>query len=624
MKDIFSAKIIINKSGRGKVRFSEEETLSLSKREMFKVFPGDEVMCVRLSGGKAKISKILKRNTTHLTGIIRKSRGQTFLKSLDNSFHLEVILEGNNLKKYKADDICFVKITSQPSLKYKPKAKPVKIIKSEDVFEESFIVATSGVEISKNWQKGIINECKKLQKNITEEEIQKRKDFRNLGFITVDGSNARDFDDALYAEKTSEGFKLFVAIADVSEYVKEGSSLDIEAYNRSTSIYFEKHVIPMLPELISNQICSLRPNEDKLTLTCIINLDKDGHISKYEFCKSVIRSQKRLSYEELEDFLDNKKTKYKKNLTESIENLAEIHKRRKNLRKNRGAVDFNLREFRPVSKKNKITRFKQVKKFTAHQIIEESMILANICAARFARTNKRPSMYRHHENPDLKELDDLKEFLKTRGFKKAMKESNVRNRINLWLEEISKNKKSSIIFQVLRSMKLAIYSGEKSSHFALALDEYSHFTSPIRRYPDLVVHRIIKKILDKTPTSYSQNKIDEISNYCSEKERETEKIVRNSTKYLSCKCAENHIGKIFPGEIISILDFGFFVHIDELNIEGFCHIKRLGRAPYYIHDEISRSLRSANNNHIYSIGDRCKIKIESVEITRNRIDLKLN
>ena len=229
---------------------------------MFKVFPGDEVVCQKMPGSKAKIKEVLKRNTSELTGIIKKYKGKTFLTSLDKSFHLDILLEGKNLKNFKSNDICEVRITSQPSLKYKPKAKPIKTLKSNDVFEEAFIFATNGTELSTEWSKSIINECNKIKREISAQDIDSRKDLRSLNFVTIDGSNAKDFDDAVYAEESSDGFLLYVAIADVSEYVLQDSSLDKEALSRATSVYFEKKVIPMLPELISNKLCSLRPNEE--------------------------------------------------------------------------------------------------------------------------------------------------------------------------------------------------------------------------------------------------------------------------------------------------------------------------------------------------------------------------
>ena len=308
MKENFKAKVFLNKSGRGRVKYSEDEFLSLSNREMFKVFPGDEVVCQKMPGSKAKIKEVLKRNTSELTGIIKKYKGKTFLTSLDKSFHLDILLEGKNLKNFKSNDICEVKITSQPSLKYKPKAKPIKILKSNDVFEEAFIFATNGTELSTEWSKSIIKECNKIKRDISSQDINSRKDLRRLNFVTIDGNNAKDFDDAVYAEESSDGFLLYVAIADVSEYVLQNSSLDKEAFSRATSVYFEKKVIPMLPELISNKLCSLRPNEDKLVLTCEIYLDKEGEIKSFEFFNSVICSKNRLTYDEVEKFYQKGQT----------------------------------------------------------------------------------------------------------------------------------------------------------------------------------------------------------------------------------------------------------------------------------------------------------------------------
>ena len=624
MKENFKAKVFLNKSGRGRVKYSDEEILSLSNREMFKVFPGDEVICQKMPGSKAKIKEVLKRNTKELTGIIKKHKGKTFLTSLDKSFHLDVLLEGKNLKNFRPNDICEAKITSQPSLKYKPKAKPIKTLKSNDVFEEAFIFATNGTGLSTEWSKSIVNECNKIKREISSQDINSRKDLRSLNFVTIDGSNAKDFDDAVYAEESSDGFLLYVAIADVSEYVLQDSSLDKEAFSRATSIYFEKKVIPMLPELISNKLCSLRPKEDKLVLTCEIYLNRKGEIKSFEFFNSVICSKNRLTYDEVEKFYQKDQATFSNEIVSNLRNLKKIHGLRRKIREERKAIDFYLPEYRPVGKDNKIVKFKSINHLLANEVIEESMILANICAAKLTKKTKKPIPFRHHENPDYNELEKLKEFLKARGLRKGMAESNPRKKLNDWLQEIKQKDKSfSLVYQILRSMKLAIYSGKESNHFALGLDEYCHFTSPIRRYSDLVTHRVIKSIIEKKGSSYSQDEIDEIASVCSEKDREADKIVRESSKYLNCKCAEQHIGKEFTGEVVAVLEFGVFMHIDGLNIEGFCHIKNFKRSPYYVHDATAHSLTSANKNNIYALGDKFKIKIKSVETSRKRIDLKV-
>ena len=624
MKESFKARIFLNKSGRGRVKYSDEEYLSLSKREMFKVFPGDDVVCQKMPGSKAKIKEVIKRNTRELTGVIKKHKGKTFLTSLDKSFHLEILLEGKNLKNLKVNDICEVKITSQPSLKYKPKAKPIKTLKSNDVFEEAFIFATSGSDLSTEWSKPVINECNKINKEISLQDIESRKDLRSLDFVTIDGNNAKDFDDAVYAKESPDGYVLYVAIADVSEYVSINSQLDKEALSRGTSVYFEKKVVPMLPELISNQLCSLRPNEDKLVLTCEIYLDKAGELKSFEFFNSVICSKSRLTYDEVEKFYQKGQIALSENVLSNLRILKKIHILRRKIRGERKAIDFYLPEYRPFGKGNKIIKFKSINHLMANEVIEEAMILANICAAKLTKKLKTPIPFRHHDNPDLNELENLKEFLKTRGLRKGMNEANPRKKLNDWLKEIKQKDKSfSLIYQILRSMKLAVYSGKESNHFALGLEEYCHFTSPIRRYADLVTHRVIKSIIDKKVSSYSQDEIDEIALVCSEKDREAEKIVRESSKYLSCKCAEEHIGKEFIGEIVSVLEFGLFMHINDLNIEGFCHIRNLKKSPYYVYDAKAHSLVSANKNDIYALGDKFKIKIKSVETSRKRIDLRV-
>ena len=290
MKENFKAKVFLNKSGKGRVKYSEDEFLSLSNREMFKVFPGDEVVCQKMPGSKAKIKEVLKRNTSELTGIIKKYKGKTFLTSLDKSFHLDILLEGKNLRNFKSNDICEVKITSQPSLKYKPKAKPIKTLKSNDVFEEAFIFATNGTELSTEWSKSVINECNKIKRDISAQDINSRKDLRNLNFVTIDGSNAKDFDDAISITKNKGCIDLYVHIADVSVFIEHEDETDLVARKLGNSYYFVEDTLHMLPEELSTNFLSLRPGVKRLAFSVKITMDVDFNIREYKIFESVINS----------------------------------------------------------------------------------------------------------------------------------------------------------------------------------------------------------------------------------------------------------------------------------------------------------------------------------------------
>ena len=497
-------------------------------------------------------------------------------------------------------------------------------------FEFSTELALERSDISETWPKSTIREINKIKKEEAPDSSVSRVDLTNKSFVTIDGKSAKDFDDALYAEETPSGFKLFVSIADVSEYVKKNSALDIEALNRGTSIYFRNKVIPMLPELLSNGKCSLNPNEKKYTISCVIDLTRDAEIMNYDFCESVIKSKARLTYESLGPLFSKPKNKLDKKINTSLNNLEKIYRALKQKRQQRNSIEFNLSETKPISNKsNRILKFTKLKRNEYHGVVEECMILANICAANFLLKRKIPTIFRFHEKPDLSKITNLKEFLTSRGFKKNMKTSNFRNAILSWLEESKKTRFEEIInIQILRSMKLAKYDSANSDHFALALDKYCHFTSPIRRYADLVVHRGIKGYLrehNKNNGSsffYNKNEVAEISELISDKERKTEKITKEAEKFLKCKCAENYIGEEFDGTIVSVFDFGFFVKIHKLNIDGFCHINSFkgGKRIRYKLDETIQALKGKKEN--YFVGDSIKVKITSVDIFRKRIDLK--
>ena len=497
-------------------------------------------------------------------------------------------------------------------------------------FEFATELALERSDISDTWPKSTVRELNALKKEDILDSQLGRSDLTNKPFVTIDGKSAKDFDDALYAEKTDLGYKLYVSIADVSEYVKKNSALDIEALNRGTSIYFRNKVIPMLPELLSNGKCSLNPDEKKLTITCIVNLTEDAEIIGYEFLESLIISRARLTYENLGPLFNKPKSKLDQKLEESLENLEKIFIALKKKRKERKSIEFNLYESKPVTdKSNRIVKFSKINRNNYHSVVEECMILANICAANFLLQRKIPTIFRFHEKPDLSKITDLKEFLSSRGFKKNMKSSNYRSSILSWLEESKKTKFEEIInLQILRSMKLAKYDSSHSDHFALALDKYCHFTSPIRRYADLVVHRGIKGYLrehsnsDDSSFLYNKNEVTEISEIISDKERKAEKITKEAEKFLKCKCAENYVGEEFQGTIISVFDIGFFVKIHKLNIDGFCHVNSFkgGKRIRYKLDQRIQALKGRKEN--YYVGDSIKVKITSVDIFRKRIDLK--
>ena len=638
-KEFLIGRVKLNKSGKGILVVSEDEKYFLPKREMFKVFPNDKVKCSITLKDRAKIVQVLERNTKTIKGILNYSKKRYYLSSLDSSYHLDVLIDSKKSISKKIGDICEAKIIKQPNLKYKPSAKIISSKKLTDPFEEAFEVALEGSEIEVNWPKSVISETNRLDTSFVDNNSDIREDLRNLPFVTIDGKSAKDFDDALFAKKTDSGFILFVSIADVAEYVEFESALDLEALNRGTSIYFKRKVVPMLPEKISNDLCSLKPGEDKLTLTCEIVIGDKGQLKNFRFYNSIINSKARLTYEKLGTQFEKEKTSLPKEISISLRSLEKIYRLLSENRSKRNAIDFDLPEYYPFYDKQKIKNFRPIERNHSHQLVEECMILANVCAAELISKSKIPAIYRSHEKPDPLKIMNLKNFLTSRQIKNNMDSYKTRENLISWMKA-AKTKKffEVIIIQILRSMSLAKYDSNLSSHFALSLDKYTHFTSPIRRYADLVVHRCIKELISQNIDSlsskrkfrksnsfpYSLNAVSDIAEDISIKDRNAEKISRKEIKYLQCKCAENYIGKNFEGSITSAFEFGIFVKILELNIEGFIHVTKLSKKDYLVFDEASISMKSTKNKKSFYVGDILKVKIESVESFKGRVNLSLH
>ncbi len=639
-KELLTGQVKLNKSGKGIFEVSQEENYFLPKREMFKVFPNDIVKCSITFKDRAKIVEVVKRNTKNVKGILKYSNKRYFLNSIDSSYHFDILIESKISDSKKVGDIFEAKIVKQPSLKYRPTARIISSKQISDPFEEAFEVAIEGSDIQLNWPKPVISETNRIDSSFKDLNKNIRKDLRNLPFVTIDGKSAKDFDDALFAKPNGSGFSLFVAIADVAEYVKFDSALDLEAINRGTSIYFRRKVIPMLPEKISNDLCSLKPDEDKLTLTCEMQLNRNGEIDDFKFYNSVVKSKARLTYEKLGKYFEKEKPHMLIEVAESLKSLEKIYRLLAANRSKRQAIDFDLPEYYPLSDKDKkIKSFLPLERNHSHQLVEECMILANVCAAQLIDKSKIPSIYRSHEKPDPLKILNLKNFLTSRQIKNNMDSYKVRENLISWMKAAKRKKSSEIInSQILRSMSLAKYDPKITSHFALSLDKYTHFTSPIRRYADLVVHRCIKTLITQNIDSknskktfiknssfpYSSNSVSDIAEDISIKDRNAEKISRKETKFLQCKCAENYLGQTFDGIIVSAFEFGIFIKILELNIEGFVHVSKLSKKDYLVFDESSISMKSTKNKRSFHIGDSLKIKIDSVESFKGRVNLSMS
>ena len=477
------------------------------------------------------------------------------------------------------------------------------------IIEENFI--------PHEWNENIDNELDDLSLDTG----LKRKDLTKVPFVTIDGADAKDFDDAVYCSLNDSSFILDVAIADVAELVKLESALNKEAMQRGTSIYFPSKVIPMLPEKISNNLCSLVPNEIRNVLVCEIVFSLNGDLTSYKFFEARIKSHKRMTYNEVEDYVKNRNLNASKNIKDSLDSLNILTKNLLAKRSKRQALEINSQEpILQINKNGKIENISVPNRLYAHQMIEESMLAANVCAASFMNKHYKFGVYRVHEKPDDIKLDSLKAFFSLKGFSGGFKKEPL-ELITQCLKYSSKKDLSKVLQTVvLQSLKRAEYSTKEIGHFGLQLDRYSHFTSPIRRYPDLMTHRLIKNILNNGNLEIDKELIEEDCKEMSELERIAEKASRQVTQQMICYHMKKYIGHEFNSVVTGITDFGLFAEIDGFYVSGLIHVTDLPGDRYF-YDREANLLKGKKTGRTYRLGQNIKIKIANVTPHERKITL---
>ncbi len=625
---------IVKKSKKSKgfyVEDNRESQFKLGKKEIYKIMPGDTV---KFSLGKrewAFIEEVIERNTREFIGSVFTRGKKIYASPIGYENDIRVAITGDIPNKLNPGSLVKVKITQQPEAGKLAEAYIERTFTGG--LELAYEIAISNYKINPTWPKSVISEANKLK--FAEEKDVNFEDLRNKTFVTIDGKNAKDFDDAVFGENDKDGnYILYVAIADVARFVKQGSVIDQEASERGTSVYFTQKVIPMLPEVISNDLCSLRPNEDKFCLVCKTIVDKNGNLINSTFFEAKINSKARLTYEKLSK--DIEQNKLNETYAKSIKNLLEIYKRLKSNKDHRGALELEVPFYVPKFKENKITKFFSSPRTISHMMVEEFMLAANIATAEICLKLNMPSLFRVHPKPDILKIKNLTSFLRSRRINAKLDDGHSVNQLSKLVGMVDDRKDKTIMhMQILQSLSLATYEAKVSEHFALGYKAYSHFTSPIRRYPDLIVHRTIKKliqinngaisskdrIVSKGP--YTQDNLEKLAIECSKKERNAEKAERDALNHLKCEFASENIGNFYNGQITGVTNFGLFVHIQDINIEGLCHIKHLPKNEYYVYDESSQMLQSNSSKHSYSLGDFLKVKIEKVDVFSQRIDLRI-
>ena len=472
--------------------------------------------------------------------------------------------------------------------------------------------------ISTEWSDAVNTEVKNLNLNTNDHP---RKDLTKVPFVTIDGADAKDFDDAVFCNLNDSGFLLNVAIADVAELVNEDSYLDQEAKKRGTSIYFPSKVIPMLPEKISNNLCSLVPDEIRNVLVSEINFSLDGSIKSYKFFQAKIVSHKRMTYAEVEEYVKNNNSNVSKKIKTSLDALNLLTKNLLVKRSQRKALEIEGNEpILSIDENGKVSSIDLPRRLYAHQMIEESMLAANVCAANFMHKHYKFGVYRVHEKPEELKLESLKSFFSLKGFSSKNKDTPL-TLINKCLQFSSKNKLNKVLQTVvLQSLKRAEYSIKEIGHFGLQLDRYSHFTSPIRRYPDLMAHRLIKNIINKGNLDINKDKIEEICGEMSELERNAEKSSRQVVQQMICHHLKKYIGHEFSSTVTGITDFGLFAEIDNFYVSGLIHVADLPGDRYF-YDKDANLLKGKRTGRVYRLGQDIKIKIMNVLPSERKITL---
>jgi ribonuclease R len=560
------------------------------------------------------IVEVLERGKRRIVGRLHAGRGVLFLVPEDRRIAHDIVVPPAEVGGAKAGQVVTVDLIAQPSRHAQPIGRVAEVLGHYADPGMEIEIAVRKFELPHQFSKRALAAARALPDSVQLEEGDKRRDLRSLEFVTIDGETARDFDDAVFCRREGRGFRLWVAIADVSHYVRHGDALDLEARERGTSVYFPRRVIPMLPEKLSNGLCSLNPQADRLAMACEMEITAGGEVSGYKFYPALIRSHARLTYTEVWEKLSNKTAQ------EHLVVLYDVFKVLLEQRERRGAIDFETVETRMLfDARGKIERIVPEPRNDAHRLIEECMLAANVCAGNFVAGHAHPVLYRVHDVPSAEKVSALRAFLAELGLQLPGGEIPRPADYAQLLQRIRKRPDFALLQTILlRSLKQAVYSPNNAGHFGLAFDAYVHFTSPIRRYPDLLVHRAIKAILARK--RYDGVDWEGLGRHCSETERRADDASRDVENWLKCYYMRDHVGGTFSGTITGVVPFGLFVTLDDYFVDGLVHISELGR-DYFQYDDARHMLLGDRTGMRYRLADRMTVKLVRVDIEQRKMDL---
>ncbi len=611
------------------------DDLFLSPREMRALMHGDRVL-VRLAGidrfgrKEASVVEILERNTRSVVGRFVKEGGACFVVPDHRRMHHDIIVPGENVGGARNGDIVVVEITDQPTFRREPIGRVAEVLGKHMAPGMEIDVAIRAHGLPVEWPEEVEREAKRFPKKVPASAAEGRIDLRQLPLVTIDGADAKDFDDAVYCEPLSGGWRLLVAIADVSAYVTPDSALDREARNRGNSVYFPGRVIPMLPEALSNGLCSLNPEVDRLCMVCDMRISSAGKITRSTFYQAVMRSRARLIYDQVAAALVEGNTEARKSVKHvlpQLEALYELYRVLRRSRDLRGAIELDTTETRIVfAEDRKIERIEPVIRNDAHRLIEECMISANVAAGRLIERHKFAALYRVHAAPSEEKLEDLRAYLDELGLRLAGGNNPSPKHFAKLLERVDQRADREVVHNmVLRSLAQAVYHPKNIGHFGLALPCYAHFTSPIRRYPDLIVHRAIKHITEKRSRRsypYDLETMTLLGEHTSMAERRADDATRDAITWLKCEYMMDKVGDTYQGVITAVTGFGLFVLLTEVHVEGLVHVSALG-GEYFHFDAERHRLSGERSGRVFHVGDEIQVSVSRVDLDERKVDLEL-
>jgi ribonuclease R len=650
--------VIGHRDGHGFVRRDDGQAdIYLSPQEMRAVLHRDRIRARvvrhdRKGRPEGRVLEIIERKKSPIIGRLLHEGGVWLVAPEDKRYGQDILIPKNATAKAQAGQVVAVELTEPPSMYSQPVGRVTEVLGEIDDPGMEIEIAVRKYEVPHQFSPETLAQAAKLPDKIRAVDRKHRIDLTDVPLVTIDGEDARDFDDAVYCEPArvgrAKGWRLVVAIADVSHYVKPGEALDTDAYERATSVYFPRRVIPMLPEKLSNGLCSLNPEEDRLAMVCDMLVTAKGEIHAYQFFPAVICSHARFTYTEVAAILANTRgpeAVRRKALVPHLLNLHEVYRALLRERGERGAVDFETVETQIVCDDNgRIEKIVPRVRTEAHRLIEEAMLAANVCSADFIARANHAALFRVHEGPTPEKRTILQNYLRALGLGMSIGDDPHPREFQA-IAQATKDRPDAaqIHSMLLRSMQQAIYTPVNSGHFGLAYEAYTHFTSPIRRYPDLLVHRVIKALLLgqryklggllEEPASAKRGgtrKIPAVEMaqweaagiHCSTCERRADEASRDVEAWLKCRFMRDHLGEEYGGTVSAVTSFGLFVQLDALYVEGLVHITELG-GEYYRFDEVRQELRGERSGVRYTVGARVRVQVIRVDLDGRKIDFRM-